>query len=136
MPAFMANACYCNILRGATRRVTAIYDEALAPTGVNIAQFVLLRKIELAGTVSLTGLGRLSDLDRSTVGRNAKVLERMKLIRTVTGQDQREAMVTLTKQGARILSQGAPLWELAQQRIETALGFEGASHLRTLLQAL
>jgi DNA-binding MarR family transcriptional regulator len=132
----MTDACYCNILRTSTRKVTATYDKALAPIGVNVAQFALLRKIERAGMVSLTGLGRLSDLDRSTIGRNVKVLERMKLIRTVAGQDQREAMVTLTRQGARILSQGALLWEMAQQRVETTLGPEGASHLRALLQAL
>jgi DNA-binding MarR family transcriptional regulator len=126
----MTDACYCNTLRTTTRKVTATYDEALAPIGVNVAQFALLLKIERAGAVSLTGLGRLSDLDRSTIGRNVKVLERMKLIRTAAGQDQREAIVKLTRQGARILSRGAPLWEMAQQRVETALGPEGASHLR------
>jgi len=133
---FMASACYCNTLRIAARKVSAIYDDALAPIGINIAQFGLLRKIERAGTISLTGLGRLSELDRSTIGRNAKVLQRMKLIRTVAGDDQREAMLTLTKQGARIVSEGAPLWDLAQQRVETALGVEGTAHLRALLQAL
>jgi DNA-binding MarR family transcriptional regulator len=132
----MNNACYCNSLRVASRRVTAIYDAALAPIGVNIAQFALLRKIDRAGKVSLTGLGRLSELDRSTIGRNAKVLERMKLIQAVAGPDLREAMVMLTKQGERILSEGAPLWEKAQQQIEIALGAKRASHLRDLLRAL
>jgi DNA-binding MarR family transcriptional regulator len=132
----MASGCYCNTLRTAARKVSAIYDDALAPIGINIAQFSLLRRIERAGTISLTGLGRLSELDRSTVGRNAKVLQRMNLIRTVAGDDHREAMLTLTKQGTRTVSQGGPLWDLAQQRVEIALGHEGAAHLRALLQAL
>lgn len=73
--------CYCDVLRAATRKTTAIYDAALAPAGVNLAQFSLLRKIQRAGSVSLSELGRLAALDRSTIGRNVRVLQRMELVR-------------------------------------------------------
>jgi DNA-binding MarR family transcriptional regulator len=66
----MDSVCYCDVLRAATRKTTAIYDVALAPAGVNLAQFSLLRKIQRAGSVSLSELGRLAALDRSTIGRN------------------------------------------------------------------
>ena len=89
----MVNQCYCIALRAAARKATSIYDTALEPTGVNIAQFSLLRSIKRATAVSLTELGRMTDLDRSTVGRNVKVLERMGLVR-VAGIDDllRQAM--------------------------------------------
>src|SRR5574337_549456 len=77
----MKSPCYCSTLRAAARKATALYDEALAPAGVNVAQYGLLRRVERRGTVSLTELGRLSELDRSTVGRNARVLERLGLAR-------------------------------------------------------
>jgi len=133
----MASICYCAALRAAARKTTAIYDAALAPIGVNVAQFSLLRRIERAAPVSLTELGRLADLDRSTVGRNVKVLQHMGLARVATrADDQREAMVTLGERGLTALQEGAPLCDEAQRRVEATLGAEGAARLRALLGAL
>lgn len=132
----MVSICYCAALRTATRKTTAIYDEALAPAGVNLAQFSLLRKIQRAAPVSLSELGRIAELDRSTVGRNVKVLQRMGLTRATPGRDQREATVTLEEKGIAVLREGAPLWDQAQRRIETMLGEGGAERLRALLSAL
>jgi DNA-binding MarR family transcriptional regulator len=128
--------CHCILLRKASRKVTAYYDEALAPLGVNIAQFSLLRNIERMAPVSLTDLGTRVELDRSTVGRNAKVLERMGLIAIKPGKDQREAVLTIADQGHAVLREGAPLWDGVQEAIETRLGPEGAERLRDLLAAL
>jgi DNA-binding MarR family transcriptional regulator len=128
--------CYCAALRAAARKTTAIYDEALAPAGIRLAQFSLLRKIERGGELSLSELGRLASLDRSTIGRNIKVLRRMGLIETGPGDDHREATVKLAEGGRAALSNGAPLWRAAQEQIETALGEGGANRLRALLAAL
>ena len=128
--------CHCILLRKASRKVSAYYDEALAPLGVNIAQFSLLRNIDRMAPVSLTDLGTRVELDRSTVGRNAKVLERMGLIAIKPGKDQREAVLTIAEQGRAVLREGAPLWDGVQDAIETRLGLEGAERLRELLAAL
>lgn len=132
----MDTICYCAAVRTAARRTTALYDAALEPAGLNIAQFSLMRKIERAGTVSLTELARLAELDRSTVGRNVRVLERMRLVRLTAAKDQRESAVSLTRAGAEALRRAAPLWKDAQQRIETALGADQAEQLRTLALGL
>jgi DNA-binding MarR family transcriptional regulator len=124
------------MLRKASRKLSSYYDEALAPLGVNIGQFSLLRNINGMAPVSLTDLGARVELDRSTVGRNAKVLERMGLIAIGHGKDQREAMLTMTKKGHSILEAGAPLWDGVQDDIETRLGPEKAEQLRELLAAL
>jgi DNA-binding MarR family transcriptional regulator len=132
----MVNQCYCIALRAAARKATSIYDTALEPTGVNIAQFSLLRSIKRATAVSLTELGRMTDLDRSTVGRNVKVLERMGLVRVAAGSDQREATVTLDDAGHDVLRFGAPLWAGAQRKIEASLSPATAAHLLASLQSL
>jgi len=124
------------VLRKATRKTTAIYDAALTPAGVNLAQFSLLRKIQRAGSLSLSELGRLAGLDRSTVGRNVKVLQRMGLARVAPGEDHREATVTLNEKGLAVLREAAPLWDAAQRRIEDKLGEGGPDRLRALLVAL
>ncbi|WP_119259161.1 MarR family winged helix-turn-helix transcriptional regulator [Shinella zoogloeoides] len=128
--------CHCIVLRKASRRVSSYYDEALAPLGVNIAQFSLLRNIDRMAPVSLTDLGMRVELDRSTVGRNAKVLERMGLVAIRPGKDQREATLAVTDEGRAILGAGAPLWDGVQADIESRLGPGGAEQLRQLLAAL
>lgn len=131
-----SDTCHCILLRKASRKVSSYYDEALAPLGVNIGQFSLLRNINRLAPVSLTDLGARVDLDRSTVGRNAKVLERMGLVAIGHGEDQREAMLTITDQGHAILRDGTPLWDSVQDDIEARLGPEKTRQLQALLSAL
>jgi DNA-binding MarR family transcriptional regulator len=132
----MKTICYCAAVRTAARKTTALYDAALEPAGLTLAQYSLLRKIERAGTVSLTELGRLAELDRSTVGRNVKALEQLRLVRPASAKDRREAAVRLAPAGAEALRRAAPLWEEAQRQFEAALGAGGAEHLRTLASSL
>lgn len=127
--------CYCVNLRKAARKVTAFYDAALAPVGITVSQFSLLRNIARAGSPSLTVLGRRVELDRSTIGRNIRVLERMGFVKTKDGEDQREATVALTKKGEQVIAKGAPLWEKAQARIEAVLG-DNTRALESLLRTL
>jgi DNA-binding MarR family transcriptional regulator len=132
----MRTICYCAAVRTAARKTTALYDAALKPVGVNLAQFSLMRRIERAGRVSLTELGRMAELDRSTVGRNVRVLERLGLVLLTRAKDQREAAVRITPAGAAALQRAAPLWEEAQRRVEAALGAGGAEQLRALSLSL
>jgi len=133
----MTSHCYCIVLRKASRKLTSLYDAALEPLGVNIAQFSLLRRIGRHAPVSLTELGHQTELDRSTIGRNTKLLERMGLVVTTTGVDQREAVLGLTEAGRQLLDDGAPLWDGVQETIETRLGGpQAAAALNDLLGAL
>jgi DNA-binding MarR family transcriptional regulator len=124
------------LLRKTTRKLTSIYDDAVAPVGVNIAQFSLLRNIERGEPVSLTELGQRIELDRSTVGRNVKVLVKSGLIALSKGKDQREAVLALTANGRGVLEDGAPLWEAVQKKVEAVLGPNGLKELQALLQSI
>jgi len=132
----MSNPCYCVLLRKASRKISSLYDEALAPLGVNIAQFSLMRNIARMAPVSLTDLAVRLELDRSTIGRNTKLLERNGFVQTQKGKDQREAVLVLTDDGRRILEEGTPLWDKAQAAIETRLGRDAVETLQGLLAAL
>lgn len=127
--------CYCAAMRLAARKLTTAYDEALAPTRINVAQFGLLRRIARLGPVSLTELGRRSGLDRSTVGRNVRVLQRQRLIADAPGEDEREACVVLAAAGKRALQAAEPLWRGVQVEFERKLG-KDAALLRRLLAKL
>lgn len=116
----------------ANRKLSALYDGALLPTGINIAQFSLLRNVQRRQPVSLTELGRHLELDRSTLGRNVRVLERMGLLRFGRGDDHREALVLLTDQGAETLQTALPLWQACQDDITDRLGLEKLALLTEL----
>lgn len=128
--------CYCIILRNASRKVTALYDTALEPFGITLAQFSLLRRIKWRAPISITELAHLAELDRSTMGRNVKVLERRGLVQTVAGNDQREAVLALTDAGRQVLIDAGPTWDSVQAGIETRLGPGGVAQLHQLLEAL
>ncbi len=128
--------CICIDMRKASRKLTAFYDDALAPTGINIAQFSLLRKLRRHGELSLTALAELVELDRSTLGRNLRVLEKMGLVELKPGKDQRESMAALTSSGRMTLSAGDPLWDRAQADIAKRIGADGVAQLQALLGAL
>ena len=118
----MTHPCYCIALRKVSRRLTAVYDEAFAPLGITVSQFSQLRNIKHKQPVSLTELADILELDRSTVGRNTKVLHRMNLVAmTPSPEDQRETMLTLTDQAIALLKRATPIWNDVQQRIEAKL---------------
>ncbi|WP_395372538.1 MarR family winged helix-turn-helix transcriptional regulator [Komagataeibacter diospyri] len=133
---FMLSPCHCTNLRLATRKVSGLYDTALAPAGINVAQYSLLRTIAGHEPVSLTTLSRITDLDRSTIGRNVRVLERMDLVTLARGSDQREAVVQLSANGNKVLSQATPLWEACQKSVEERLGPQLHETVRAFLQAV
>jgi DNA-binding MarR family transcriptional regulator len=132
----MQSECYCSSIRTATRKLTALYDQSLEPVGVNLSQFSMMRRISRAQPVSLTEIGRLCELERSTVGRNVKILERMGLAVTDQGNDHREAVVSLSQAGLQALEEGSPLWDQAQARVETLVGRDVAEGLTRLADAL
>lgn len=117
MPAMDPVACLCTNARRAALALTSIYDEALAPHGLKVTQFSLLRAVERHGAPNLTGLAEATGLDRSTLGRNLRVLEAAGVVRFSAGDDQRDRVVELTAKGrARVRDAG-----LAWRRLEGAL---------------
>ena len=124
-------------MRLATRKLSAIYDAALEPLGINIAQYFLLRTINNHQPVSLTEVGRLAELDRSTIGRSVRVLERMGLVETGRSEaDQREALVSLTRDGRDLMRKALPIWESCQEGFVSRLGPDKIKALGAVLDAI
>ncbi len=110
----MIDKCLCTTLRQAAAYSTARYDHILSPSGLKVTMFRLLRRIDEVGQVTITGLAELVDLDRSTLGRNLRVLEKANLIRMTTGRDERSREIVLTHTGRSALDTARPLWAVAQ----------------------
>ncbi|SEI94876.1 transcriptional regulator, MarR family [Azotobacter beijerinckii] len=128
--------CLCTKLRRATRSVNRLYDDALATVGLNAAQYSLLRNLERLERPSITSLAEAMGLDRSTLGRNLRVLEGKGLLALEGGEDQRNRLVSPTAAGRACLDQARAAWERVQEQLGRRLGPEKRSALMALLDEL
>ena len=127
-------ACYCAILRRASRAVTNLYDAALAPAGLTVAQYALLKGLEALGPCSITRAAEALGLDRTTLGRNLKPLLDGGLVDFAAEQkDRRERLVRVSAKGLKSIAQSRSGWLAAQRRIERQLGGERLAQLERLL---
>jgi DNA-binding MarR family transcriptional regulator len=132
----MSSSCNCLALRQATRRVTQLYDQALAPIGLRATQYSLLSHIEKLGPIALNPLAEAMVMDRATLGHNVRPLEARGLIRLEVGQDRRSREVSLTKAGRDAVARGQRLWKQAQAIFEKEIGRDKAAALRAALDGV
>ena len=114
--------CHCIALRKIALKLTKIYDQALIDTGIKITQYSLLKNIEKIESPNINHLAITTRLDRSTLTRNLKKLERMKLIFFKFGDDKRNKILSLTPHGKQILIKANIAWEIIQDKVSKNLG--------------
>jgi DNA-binding MarR family transcriptional regulator len=125
--------CNCLSLRQATRRVTQLYDQALAPLDLRATQLSMLRTINHLGAIALNPLAEAMVMDRATLGHNVRPLQARGLVRLAVGKDPRSREVSSTKKGRKTLAEGWKHWRRAQNAFENELGPDVAAELRGLL---
>jgi DNA-binding MarR family transcriptional regulator len=134
------NACTCGSLRKASRRISQLYDTALAPVGIKSTQYSILSEVDrgsLEGPVTMCELATAMVMDRSTLGHNLKPLERDDLvILRLSVDDRRKRYVELTKKGRLMLRKSRRLWQHAEGRFESIFGKEPAAELRAVLLSI
>jgi DNA-binding MarR family transcriptional regulator len=129
--------CNCAALRQAARRVTKLYDDALAPIGLGVNQFSILARLSLVGSSTIQDLAWLLVMDRSTLGHLLRPLEKRGFVELeVSEQDRRSRMVALTPAGEGAMAKARPRWAVAQRRFERTFGKEAALELRTVLKEI
>lgn len=109
--------CACANLRMASRALTQFYDEMLKPTGLRGTQFTVLGTISIMGLTPLTLLADQLVMDRTTLSRNLKPLQREGLVELQQGEDRRQRLVRITDKGQEMLERALPLWQQAQARV-------------------
>jgi DNA-binding MarR family transcriptional regulator len=96
----------------------------------------LLCNLQRLDQPSISSLADAMGLDRSTLGRNLRVLEGEGLVQLVEGDDLRNRLVLLTEAGIEWLAAALPAWEAAQQKLIDKLGAEKRETLLALLDEL
>lgn len=125
--------CTCLNLRRASLAITKIYDEKLAPSGLTVSQFSILKHVEHMGPVSVSDLAACIRLDRTTVVRNLKPLEKSGLVVDNSLEGTRARQLQLTEDGMKLCDSAEKLWQEAQDHIEEKLGKDNVKNLISLL---
>jgi DNA-binding MarR family transcriptional regulator len=126
----------CNnlALRQAARHVGQIYDGYLSATGLRGSQYSVLSRLDRLGPMSINELAKVMVMDRTTLGRAIRPLERDKLLEIGEGEDGRTRRLRLTRMGAARLKVAKAQWRKAQAAFEQAFGSDEAATLRETLR--
>ncbi|WP_420993114.1 MarR family winged helix-turn-helix transcriptional regulator [Cupriavidus sp. 30B13] len=127
--------CNCTAMRKASRRLSQMYDNALAPTGLKSTQYSILAEIKRHGEPpTMRELADAMVMDRSTLGHNLGPLERDGLVElAASATDRRSKHVVLTARGRARIAEARRLWQAAQKRFEQRFGAAQAAALRAVL---
>jgi len=126
--------CTCFRMRKLSRLMSQRYDQALAPAGVNLNQYSILRRTGGQGR-PLGEIAHELGMDRSTLSRDLKPLVEAGWIEAVAGGDARQRRLRITRAGRKVIDRAMPLWRVAQDEIDRGLGMDGIALLHAQLDA-
>ena len=136
----IAGGCLAVRVRMLGRAVSAIYDRALADRELTVAQMNVLVTAGKIGPCPPGEIGRLLQMERSTVSRNLRPLLDAGWLEAESGGgsgggaggSERVRSVRLTERGRRKLASALPAWRRAQAEAAALLGTSGTQAVRTL----
>jgi DNA-binding MarR family transcriptional regulator len=135
----IARECPTVRARQASRALTRVYDDALRPVGLQMSQFSVLIAIASASGAGATisALAGALLMDRTTLTRNLRPLERSGLVRVTRAPgDARARQVVLTHRGEKMIELAYPLWEAALARVRRVLGARKLQSLNVQLSGV
>ena len=129
--------CHVTTLRKASRRLSQIYDAALAAHGLRSTQRAILAHVARANSPTMGELAAALTLDRTALNHNLKPLERDGYLKVVVDDnDARGRRIELTDFGQQKLNASREDWQAAQQRFEQMFGETQATALRSALETI
>src|SRR6516164_10188285 len=115
--------CNCTALRKASRRISQLYDAALAPSGLKTTQRAILAQIRRCQPTTVGSLAEALVMDAGALAHTLKPLERDGLVSIdVDREDRRNRVIRLTPAARTRLAECDILWENAQRGFEAAFG--------------
>jgi DNA-binding MarR family transcriptional regulator len=126
-------------LRQAARVIAKVYDDALRPLGLQLSQLPVLVALAIFGEpgATMNALARAIVMDRTTLTRNVRPLEKAGLLRVARSPDDARARVVfLTRKGERTLEAVFPLWESVLKGVRSAIGADALVDLRERLDEI
>jgi DNA-binding MarR family transcriptional regulator len=114
--------CVCFNLRCATRAVTQFYDAEMRRHGIRPTQGSILAVLRAKDSWNMAELSDRLGMDRTTLVRNLRPLQREGLVQTDGGGRGRLVEVVITDKGRKQIEKLAPAWKSAQSAVVKTLG--------------
>ena len=134
IPSAAISGCTCSKLRSLTRRVTAVYDRALAVVDMRVTQYSLLSHLRRLRGASMSELADALDMDRTTLTRNLKPLIDAGWVEILAcEQDARRRTVHITPAGDAQFQAARSHWRRAQAEVNAVIGAGELTALHALI---
>lgn len=114
--------CLAHAIRRADRVVSQLYNAHLAPLGIRVTQFSILRALDGMGMTTASQIQDVLVMDQTTVSRALKPLIRDGYISVTEGATKREKSLSLSKEGVKLYQQALVPWNDAQKAFRKNLG--------------
>jgi len=122
--------------RRTARAVTKLYDEALQPAGIRSTQFTILVGVLKVQPVPIGRLGEILVIDRSTLTRSLRLLQKEGFLTVSKRGEKRQRFVSVTPKGEEALARAIPVWREIQARFVNTIGDAHWRDLRSELERL
>lgn len=121
--------CIGSRLRKLSRIADGYLRKCLTGFGITENQLTILFALSKLGKVEQGKIGEVLVLERSTVSRNVKLLEKKALV--IRTADYRPE-IELTKKGVDLVQELLPLWEDVMDELIAKIGTEGMEYIKNL----
>jgi DNA-binding MarR family transcriptional regulator len=114
--------CVCFNLCWVTRVVTQFFDAEMRRHGIRPTQGTILQALNAKGNWSMADLSNWLGMDRTTLVRNLRPLQRDGLVETVGGGRGSRVELSISAKGREKIMKSMPAWRSAQSAAVKTLG--------------
>jgi DNA-binding MarR family transcriptional regulator len=114
--------CVCFNLRWVTRAVTQLFDAEMRRHGIRPTQGSILLALNAKESWTMAELSDWLGLERTTLVRNLRPLQRDGLARAVGGGRGSRVELSITAKGRKKIEESMPAWRSAQSAVVKTLG--------------
>src|SRR6058998_4027724 len=129
-----AGNCVCFNLRWVTRAVTQFFDAEMRRHGIRPTQGSLLASLQTKDSWNMAQLSDRLGMDRTTLVRNLRPLQRDGLVQAGGGGRGRLVELAITAKGRKQIEKLTPAWKSAQSAVVKTLGEKRWSAILTDLE--
>lgn len=132
----MAEDCGAFRARHLARVLTRLYDDALRPHGVSLAQLEILASAAGRGQVPIAQVAEDTGAERSTTSRNVRSMVEAGLLRAERTATGRTRYIALTEQGRGTFAEAYQAWAAMHEKTRTIVGEDGIAAMEGWIERL
>ena len=119
-----SNPCFCVSVRGLANRLTQLYDDRMAPFDLRVTQYSVMKKIVDKPNSTISEIAQMSDLDRTTLTRSLRILERDGWLEFVKAEDQRKKRLQIKATKTPDFYRAQRAWQQVQKELSALIDLD------------